>query len=341
MARPLLAQSLSVAAAQEDFDVLWKSIKEAHGGLRRFVSEAELNQEMAKHRARLSQPTSVIGLAGVLSESIGALRDGHARLEWDSTTTATLNEATLLPLRFAIEGEKLVIALNQSPSDTTLRPGTEIVRINGRAAATLIRDLLPKVSGDGFIETGKRARLARDFAQMFWLHVEPATTYRVSARDGARVMTTDIAGVALRDRRQDNPVNATLTAQMTRLDGPRGNVVLEYVDDGRVALLRVRAFDGQAFLPTLDSAFRAVRDRGTQAMILDLRGNGGGVDQFGAGLVSYFLDKPFRYFDHIRVSTIAPSFATWLPRTFEAMKVGSGRSLGRVPPDECAAPWRG
>ena len=58
-------------------------------------------------------------------------------------------------------------------------------------------------------------------------------------------------------------------------------------------------------------------------MILDLRGNGGGVDDYGAALVSQFTDKPFRYFDYIHVTTIAPSFATWLPRTFDAMRAGT------------------
>ncbi|HEX6315832.1 MAG TPA: S41 family peptidase, partial [Gemmatimonadaceae bacterium] len=85
----------------------------------------------------------------------------------------------------------------------------------------------------------------------------------------------------------------------------------------------VRAFDGQAFPTVLDSAFRALEERKTGALVLDLRGNGGGVDEYGALLVSYFTDRPFRYFDYIRVTTIAPSFATWLPRTFDEMRTGT------------------
>jgi hypothetical protein len=40
-----------------------------------------------------------------------------------------------------------------------------------------------------------------------------------------------------------------------------------------------------------------------------LRNNGGGRDQYGALLVSYLSDKPFRYFDHINIKTISPSAA--------------------------------
>ena len=119
-----------------------------------------------------------------------------------------------------------------------------------------------------------------------------------------------------------NPVNTVIAANFARLDGPRGNVALELLDGGP-ARLRVRAFDGEAFPATLDSAFKVLRERGTTSLVLDLRGNGGGVDEYGALLVSYFVNVPFRYFDHIRSRSIAPSFATWTQRTFEAMRTGT------------------
>src|SRR5687768_3094368 len=321
------AQTLSAAAAQEDFDVLWKSVREAHGGLHRYTTAAELDRRTSAHRARLGQPMSVIAFSRILSESLAELRDGHARLEFDSVTNASLATASVLPLRVAIEGEKLIVTFNDSPSDTTIKPGMEIVSVNGRISTEIIRSLLPAVSGDGFIETGKLSRLAREFATRYWLYVEQTGTYRVVVRDadgGQRSAT--LTGILERDRRQVvNPVNAAMTENFARLDGPRGNVSLEFPGDGKVARLRVRAFDGQAFPATLDSAFRVLRERGTTALVLDLRGNGGGVDEYGALLVSCFVERPFRYFEYIRVSTIAPSFATWLPRTFDEMRTGTVR----------------
>src|SRR6187455_1281181 len=46
-AEPLLAQTISPASAQEDFDVLWKSIREAHGGLNRHVAPGEFDRRVA------------------------------------------------------------------------------------------------------------------------------------------------------------------------------------------------------------------------------------------------------------------------------------------------------
>ena len=322
--RILPAQAITQAAAQEDFDVLWKSIREAHGGLHRHVVAADLDRRVASHRARITGRLDVRTLAGILSESLAELRDGHARLELDSTTAASLSAAAVLPLRVTLEDDKLIVMSNDSPSDTTIRPGMEIVSINGHGAPELVRALLPRISGDGFIQTGKRSRLAREFAQHYWLAVEQRPTYLIVARDGSRTVSTEAPGILERDRRQvNNPVNTTFAANFSRLDGPPGNVAVDFPADGNVARLRVRAFGGEQFPASLDSAFRMLKQRGTQSLVLDLRGNGGGVDEYGALLVSYFVDRPFRYFDHIRVTTIAPSFATWPQRTFTDMQAGT------------------
>ncbi|MEM8712850.1 MAG: S41 family peptidase, partial [Planctomycetota bacterium] len=52
----------------------------------------------------------------------------------------------------------------------------------------------------------------------------------------------------------------------------------------------------------LAKAFADLRRTRAPALALDLRGNGGGVDQYGALLCSYLLKSPFRYFDRIDVT---------------------------------------
>lgn len=323
-------QSLSASAAQQDFDLLRHALEEAHGGLYRYVDKAHLDARFAAHRARLARSVTQLELARVISEAIAEVRDGHNRLEFDSATMAAIAAAPLLPLRVALENDQVVVAFNDSPVDTSIRPGMQLVTINGCPARQVVQTLLPTVSGDGFIETGKRARLARMLPQLYWLFVEQPASFVVTARDAGRTVTATLAGVRDADRRSvSNPVNATVRANLDRLEGPAGNIALSFVSDSSVARLRIRAFDGSTFNATLDSAFRVLRDRGTPSLILDLRGNGGGVDMYGAFLVSHFVDAPFRYFDHIRLTTVAPSFATWLPRTFDATRAGTVRDSAR------------
>src|SRR5262245_37569545 len=76
----------------------------------------------------------------------------------------------------------------------------------------------------------------------------------------------------------------------------------------------------------MENTFKTLRDKGTKTLIIDLRGNGGGADMYGAMLVSYLTDKPFRYFDHINIKTISPTFkdqTDWRPEFETRMREGT------------------
>src|SRR4030095_30802 len=84
-AAPLVSQSIEPAAAREDFDVLWKSIREAHGGLNQHVAPAARSPVSGSPGA----PRAVDDGQGVRGPAAGidfGARDGHMRLEPDSAT---------------------------------------------------------------------------------------------------------------------------------------------------------------------------------------------------------------------------------------------------------------
>jgi hypothetical protein len=316
---------LPPAAMQEDFDVLRRAVEEAHGGLHRFTPKAELDKRFDAARAGLTRPMSRLAYIGVLSEALAHVRDGHMQLEYDEATTAALGAARMLPLRVASEAGPIVVTSNDSPANDTIRPGMELLSVNGRSIADISRLILPNLSPDGFIETGKAFRMARNFARLYWLFVDQASTFTIVARaaDGTAV-TAKLDGVTSAARLDSaNPVNAVMKANVERLDAPAENVSLRFPRGDAAGVLRVRAFTGGVFQSNVAAAFATLRDKGTKALILDLRANGGGVDMDGSALVSHFVARPFRYFDHIKVTTVKPSFATWRPDTFDNLKAGT------------------
>jgi hypothetical protein len=264
----------------------------------------------------------------VASEALAAIRDGHTRLEYDDATMAALAAARSLPLRVASEHGRLIVTSNDTPADSAIRPGMELVSVNGRPIASIVAAIAPKLSPDGFVETGKAFRLARTFAQNYWLFVEQASTFTVvtSAIPGETVSST-LGGVTNAERAANaNPVNAAMAASAATIDGSRDIVSLSFPQGDDTGVLRIRAFDGDTFIASLDKSFATLRQKGTKALILDLRGNGGGVDMYGASLVSRFVDAPFRYFDRIKVTTIKPSFATFKASTLDQLRVGTTRA---------------
>lgn len=316
---------LTPREAEVDFDLLRKALEEAHGGLYRFSTKMEVDRRFDEFRTRLNVSISRREFIAFISEVVADARDGHARLEYDDTTNAALTNARLLPLRVALERRRIVVVFNDTRSDSTIRPGMEVVSINGRFVSAIVATILPKISGDGFIESGKRAQLARGFARYYWLFVDSSSMYTIVLRTASGgTVTTTVPGVINSEReRNNNPVNAQIRNALARLVPPGPNVSLTFQSNSAIAHLRIRSFGGPAFKAELDSAFSAIREKQTKALILDLRGNGGGVDEFGAYLVSHLTPRPFRYFDRIHLTTIHPSFATWKASTFDDLRAGT------------------
>ena len=318
---------LQPSQLQQDFDVLRHAVEEAHGGLYRFTPKADLDRVFASARAQLERPMTTLSFAATLSEAIAAIRDGHTRLEYDDATVAAMTSAPMLPCRVAHENGRYVVTSNETPDDGTIRPGMELVSVNGKSIATIVGAIAPNLSPDGFSETARPWRLARDFPQNYWLYVEQVSTFTVVAKtSGGRNVTATLPGVRSAERAKNaagNPVNTTMAANVARLDGARDLISLTFEEAGAVGRLRIRGFDGATFVADLDRVFATLRERRINALLLDLRGNGGGVDTYGAALVSQFVSRPFRYFDHITVTTIKPSFATWKPSTFDDLKNGT------------------
>jgi C-terminal processing protease CtpA/Prc len=101
---------------------------------------------------------------------------------------------------------------------------------------------------------------------------------------------------------------------------------LRFLKDPEFAEVRLDYFIGDDFPQWIEDTFKTLREKGTKTLIVDLRGNGGGEDMYGAKFVSYLTDKPFHYFDHINVKTIHPSFkdaSDWNPAEEARLRAGT------------------
>ena len=309
---PIPAEALPPAQTQADFDLMHKALEEAHSGLYRYSSKAEMDRMFDAERAKLNRPLTKAELMAVLIETLAQIRCGHTGLTPDEDTQKELAGARMFPLRIMVEGRRLIVQSNDTPDDRTIRPGMEIIEINGRKPADILNRILPKLAADGDIETGKRVRLQRSFGQNYWLFVEKTEDFTVRALDaGGTTVTSKLLGVEDSDRKKNlthNPLNAELQASIAKLQWTSENLAMRFLKDPDIAEIHIGGFGGSKYPQWMEDTFRTLREKGTRALIIDLRGNGGGADMYGAMLVSYLTDKPFRYFDHIDVKSINPSF---------------------------------
>jgi C-terminal processing protease CtpA/Prc len=216
-------------------------------------------------------------------------------------------------MRIMIEKHKLFALANDTQNDSTIRPGMEILEINGRTSREIFARIMPAISTDGDIETGKWRRLEGSFNRNYWLLVDQAKEFTIKARSSdGKTTNVKLAGVTAEDRKKNqNPVNNETKANRQKLDWSQDNLSLRFLKDPEIAQIRIRSFGGADYPQWMENTFRTLREKGTKTLVIDLRGNGGGEDMYGAMLVSYLTDKPFRYFDHIRIKTIDLSFKAY------------------------------
>jgi hypothetical protein len=320
--------SLDSRQAREDFDLLRHALEDAHPGLYRYSSKAEMDRTLDAFGARLVGPTSTADFEAVITQVLAAIRCGHTSLTPDVQLETAMREAKTFPLRVMVQGEGLVVMLNDTPADATIRPGMELLEINGRKVGEILERFWPCLSGDGDIQTGKRHDITGRFSHYYWWMVDRSERFTIKARDASgAVITATLEGVTDLDRKSNhNPINAPVMDAVGKiLRWGHEDPSFRFIKEPDVAEIRLNYFLGDKFPAALESIFRTLGEKKTGTLIIDLRGNGGGQDEYGALLVSYLTDKPFRYFDRIQIKTLEPSFSRYLdgsPSFKEAFAAG-------------------
>jgi hypothetical protein len=166
------------------------------------------------------------------------------------------------------EKERLIITHNDTPANATIQPGMELISVNGKSTRDITSIVLPKISGDGFIETGKTWRIGRNLAQYYWLFVDQSSTFAVTARaDGGTTVQARLDGVSREERaKAANPISAVAAANLAKIYGPRETISLTFPQE-KVGLLRIRAFDGESFLTSLAAAFAKLHKEKASTLI--------------------------------------------------------------------------
>jgi hypothetical protein len=297
-----------------DFDSLRSALEEAHGGLYRFSSQKQMNRYFEKTRKSLTRPMSQWEFYGYLSQFLAKLGDGHLRIEYDQADAAKMSPPLFFPYDILIEGSSIIIKTNDSKTDTLIKPGMQVLAINGHKPTDIKKKILPKLASDGYNKTRKLRRMERSFGIYFWQYVDTASSFVVNAKDvSGNIVSAYVQGIRNPERlsnRNNNPVNQSFLPLLTKVESPKENISLQFLSDS-TARLHIGLFAGKEFEKELDSVFQIIREKNIKGLIIDLRGNMGGLDHLGSYLIAKLVTKPFRYLDRIHARTLIPSFAGW------------------------------
>lgn len=294
----LAGQSLDNSQALEDIETLETSLKRFHSGLSRFTPPDSIAYYFDLVKSRLGDELEVADIYKEVTFLLNKVRCGHTRTSMPGATNdAFKNENLFLPVSVVYLGNKLYID-DFRTNEGDLKKGEEILTINGLSVKEVSRKIFDHHSSDGFINTSKYRLTERYFNYYYQLYVSPnAERYALTIRglDGKLRRAT---------------ISGEKWAQVEELEKPRLERTVLSLDHRRdYSYMKIGTFGsnglknaGLDYEGFLKESFKELKENGTKHLVLDLRGNGGGDDNYGALLVSYFADKSFRYFERIEVT---------------------------------------
>ena len=298
---PAVAQSdlraLTPGQMEEDLFLLTDNLEREHSGLLRYASREEIDEAFSEALFAIEEERSILEFYRVLATLVSSVRCGHTRVQIaNPDREAILTRSGALPFEVHLVGERAWV-LSVLTDGVPLEPGQEILAIDGIPIAEIRERAFSGLFTDGFGTTGKQRELERRFAQHYALLVDDVTPIREH-----HLVT--VAGV-----NEPVAVKGISAAQYDQRPSRVESRSLIHVETlgADVGYLSVRAFGDPgggepAFPEQLEAAFVKLGDAGVGSLILDLRGNGGGTDQYGALLVSYMTSEPFGYFERIEVT---------------------------------------
>ena len=277
---------------REDVDYLRETLEKLHPGLHRYTTKSSLDQHFDQVRDQLAHTSSGSDFFQQLSPLIETIHCGHTELyppAMTSVSTHSIQEphavsTPLFPLDLWINGDSAFV-INDYEG---IAKGSSVVSINGHQTADVLRQITANLPADGYNQTYKVFRLQHEFSRLFTRYIQSTDTFEVTIREGNKsVRTLRLVGKG----GEDKPIaNDYATARIN--------------DSLRAMIVTIPSFStNQDFPAFLTETFAQLANKPTKNLIIDLRNNQGGRDDYGALLYTYLADKPFRYYQRISVGS--------------------------------------
>lgn len=323
-------ERLTQAQLRRDFGILRESLEEGHAGLYRYRTKEEMDARFSAVEAEFDRPMEHHTFVRHIAALISYIGDGHTGWREDADhARATRDRAILPPYVFHFHYSRVYIRTDLREGTADLA-GAEVVAINGESPLPIVERLCGLLPGDGRVMTGRRRRL-RDpatFGTLYALEYGPCEEWSLTVRVPGETQDREVrsGGFTTFDLLQArNRVGRTSSP-------PAGAFRIE---EG-IGILTIGTFGGQrygereeSFDTFLRSAFRELTENGVGNLILDMRDNGGGRDEYGRFLVSHLLDEPFLYYDRLEMRSDSFDFLK-----YTGMAGRAGERIAAVERDE-------
>jgi hypothetical protein len=271
------AQTIPAELLQEDFCVMRHALEQAHGGIYRYTSKREMDRTFDRAFRRIDHSMTDLEFWRLVALVVAHIKCGHTSIWFPKTLQMQFETTTaFFPLEMRVLGKRAYVYQDCANAGSALE-GSEVLSINGMPMSKILEQLRAVITGDGNTTMAKAWRISHKggfTVYLYALGIESPFRVAYRGKEGRR-QNAELTGLTIPDRTK---------AWEARNPKPETNADLKFLDDGKIAVLTIRHWYEYAdptrkvtFLDFLRQSFVQIAERGSSDLIIDLRGNSGGL----------------------------------------------------------------
>lgn len=318
---PLQRKLLQPADMQADFRYFRRLLEETHPGLYRYTPKPVMQARLDSLAETLTQPMPFYDFYRLIEAVAASIRCAHTHaLPAKNWETLFNKQWKTFPL-FMFPVQDHVYVLFNGTANEAIKPGFELLQLNGHSISTIRQRLFQYHWDDGYIQTSKQAVLQGQlFSLFYYWFMEQPDLFRLTLRNlsGDTVQVNVPAQpftASLRFYRK-NPVNRQMMAWYGQ--NAKHPWRVSFPDDmPQTALLRIDRFGGEGaknsdeavatFRVFMDKVMRKLAKKNIQNLVIDLNNNPGGWDSQGIELFTYLMKSDSAVAYYARQHTVTDS----------------------------------
>lgn len=283
--------------ALEDLKLLRASIQRYNPSL--LLYNPDFDRASAEVMQRVQKDSiSIFDYFTLVSELCALSNEGHFTLgSWQDIVHKGIPESKYdyLPLSVVVISDQLYVWDDYS-NEQQLRRGDKINSINGQAVADIIGKLQKVTPSDGEILTYANRNIEIGFPWLYYFHIEQADSFRVGyTREHDTEKTAEIQALN-KSEQSANFKRYMADDAMPEKAEPTAFYDLKFQE--QYALLKLPSFDYRKVdqykvksKKMYQSIFKSLADKRVGHLVVDLRDNTGGRNEFADDMIPFVL-KP-------------------------------------------------
>lgn len=285
-------------AVKEDFDYLYQSLQATHYNLFAFQSREKYDELFLQLKSNLTTDSlTLLETISFYQRLVSFANTGHCEIDYPAGPYIeyAYTGGTVFPLELAFENEKVFIRKNFS-TNKQISIGDELLTIDRIPIVEIRKQLYPFVSAER--DYFKNAKIEFwSFPRLFFQLNGRKDNWQIQVKNqNNEIINVEVSSISVMDYETNRNGEIVNPKRALKFYGS-----LAYLNAGQFGSNEA---DGEKlFKNFIDSTFTVIKGHNAKNLIIDLRNNPGGHNAYSDYLISYFANKPFKWYSEFSVKT--------------------------------------